>query len=488
MKEDGSLISYEYTTRPLVMEQQPSSPAIPTVQGFTPINQCSDSTISPEPTLTTALPGNRADNGNKRQRKLSGQASTIPKPTKGTRPRQPKKAKQGSTSRGQDPYKTFEAIKPRTQGSHVQSEPLKNSSPAIVRETSAQRLEARDIGLLGKADYELTPTTYRVIPSPTINGLSSIYQAAFKQEEKQSTSTDISGLLLPLDLTFTDTVGKKNPYAAKPASLSASMRTTQLDSGEAVQPTRELASEGESISSKAIGDPVCQVPCSSGVLLNGQHPHSGDVEPHSVTASFPSMDQYILEANSDGWNQEVAHPDNSFENLDYQNKEPSPPHMEDCNLHVPDFHDLLLAAAEDDCSPMDVDEAELSLLMSKFINCQDDIPGDSSDFSIAPLDASSTSDVDIFQFLDDDDDVINLSSDTTLVESSSPYLQSRLDQQKSDNQNNESPKLYLSDQQSACDDGYNDEDLEAGLAEFQSPPSAQIPRQSPTPSTTSPLN
>ncbi|KAL8722286.1 MAG: hypothetical protein Q9225_001190 [Loekoesia sp. 1 TL-2023] len=466
------------------MEPQPSSPATPTVQGFTPINQCPDPTIPPETLPTTAPPGIRVDNGKKRQRKLSEQASTTSKPTKGNRPRQPKKAKQGSISQSQDTFKTFKVTKPHTQGNHVQSEPLRTSSLATVRETSTSGLESQGISLSEKVDDEFSPATYRMMPSSTTNGLGSVYQAAFKLEEKPSIPVEISGLLHPLDLTSTDTVGKHSLSAVQPVSLSASMRTTQLNPGEAVPLTGRLASEGEGVSSQAVGVPVCQVPCSSGVLLNGQHAESGDVELQSVTASFPSVDQCIPEVNSADWNWDAAHPDISFEDLNDQNGEPSPPHMEDCNLHVPDFHDLLLAAAGNDCSPMDIDEAELSMLMSEFINCQDDILGDTIDFSSAAFDTSSSSDVDTFQSLDDND-IIDLSSDTTFIESTSPYLQSRSDLPRSPNQNDKSSKLYIFDQQCTCDDTYSDEDLEAGLVEFQSPPSAQIPRQSPT---TTPLN
>ncbi|KAL8994401.1 MAG: hypothetical protein Q9188_007077 [Gyalolechia gomerana] len=471
------------------MEQETSSPATLTVQGFTPINQCFDSATPSETITTTAQGGSGANNGKKRQRKASTQASTTRDPAKRSHSRPPKKAKQRSSSKDQDISNVFNVKKPHTQGNLGHCEPRKDSSPGIAKETEVRGLDAYALEPLEGLEDPFSPGTYQAVESPLTTGLGSVYQAAFEPEERRSIADEPSDLEFSNILPSMDTDGENSLSAGEFISPSAGVEAMQPTPGENMSISKTSASELDGIPTQTVTGSVCQVPCSSGILLGEQHTEAIDAEPAALIAPLPSLEQCLADCYPHDWDMVDSGEPHPHEKLEDHCGEPSPPRLDNCDVDVPDFEDLLLAATKDKCSSthMDQDEIELSMLMSEFINSQGEVLGDSSEVFAAPPELSFPSDIDFFESFDEND-INNVSSDTSFVESSSPCIPSRLDVQKDSKQYDVSTKPVASNQTFTSEDTYDDDDLEAVFAEVQSSPSVQVPRPSPPSPATSPLN
>ncbi|KAL8933444.1 MAG: hypothetical protein Q9216_006361 [Gyalolechia sp. 2 TL-2023] len=430
------------------MAQEISSPATLTVQPFTPINACSGSVDTSEAIPTISQPGNAANNGKKRQRRLSTQVSPNQDPAC---PRRPKKSKPG----------------------HHQ--PENEASPATAKNTEAQGLDAHGLGPLGGSENPFSPATYQAVQSPVITGLGSVYQAAFELEEKRSIPAGLSDLGCSSMLASTDTDTKNGIFAGEYGLPSISVGTVEPTPGEGMSIGKTFASDLDGLPAQPVTGSVYQVPCASDILPGVQYAEATDVKTNAVTAPLPSLEQYLLD----------HHPnDDEFE---HHCAGTSPPHLDEYEIDVPDFEDTLLAATKDEPSlqDRDQDDQEISLLMSEFTNSQGEVSGDTSEFSTAPHELSFSFGTDVSKSFNEKD-VNNVLSDTSFVESSSPYLRSRSDLQEDFDHLDVPAKPASSDQTFTSEDIFNDDDIEAVFAECQSPPSAQVPRPpSPSPVTSS---
>ncbi|KAL8931494.1 MAG: hypothetical protein Q9211_006923, partial [Gyalolechia sp. 1 TL-2023] len=436
-----------------------------TVQGFTPINQCFDSAALSEVVATTAQPGSGANKGKKRHRK----GSATQDPPKGSHSRPPKKAKQ-RPSKSQDISNVFNVTKPHTQGDQGCCEPRKDSSPGAPKGTEVPALDSHDTDPLEGLGDSISPATYQAAESSMLCGL-----GTFELEETRLIPDEHSNLDFSNFPSSTDADCENGLSAGGSISPSAGMGTMQPTAGQSTSTSKTSAFGLDGIPTQTVAGSAGQVPCSSGIFLGAQHAEAMDAEPAAVVALLPFLERCLSDCHPDDWNMADAgepHPQNQFEG---RRGERSPPQSDNYDIDVPGCDDLLLAATKDECSStdMDQDEYELSMLMSEFINSQGEVPGDTSEVFTAPPELLFSSDIDLFESFDAPD-INNISSDISLVESSSPYLPSLLHLQKdSEPYDDVSIKPVDFDQAFPSEDIYNDDDMEAVLAECQSPPSAQ---------------
>lgn len=390
-----------------------------------------------EPVATTTTAGNGKEHGKKRPRKTPKPCSATSKATKGPRQRQPKKVKQLATPDDQDISKTFTITKPHT------NDHLKDLAPGAFGESRSQRGILHIDDPLGTTQIEDSPAT--VIESPFSRGIGSIYQAAFQKEE-QKQRVDFESPLF----------GKLSDENASPYDLAA----REPGSASTVVDTIHDQTALFGLSHDAL-DSLPQIPCSSGILTDAEDIKLELGEYADMTTSHRGLG------------------DNVNETLDWQAgarqaENVALPNMEVAGLESNTGHSDRYEVED---NPMDIDDAEFSLLMSKFINAGGESPKASPEHPVDPVDfsLSSGSDQSVSSFGDD----TKISSDLTFIESSSPYLRSLSDPQPSTGKDKVLEESFVGvEEQSFEEETYNDHDLEALLQCFDSPTSAQIPPRS----------
>ncbi|KAL8651705.1 MAG: hypothetical protein Q9210_003098 [Variospora velana] len=418
---------------------RPSSPALPVVQGFTPINQSSPSATLTE-TAAAAIPTNEGnDTGKKRPRKESKSKRT-------TRPRQPKKAKQAATLDNQDISTTFTVGKPHAENPHFHQETTASLSSGTVKELSGQKSIPYTNSLPETPQTDPSPGT--VPESPLTNGLGSVYQAAFQQKEPQDSADRTA-------LSISSRGHSNDPRSAiRPAAFEAFLLSPIFH-------TLEHASDTGSRPDEAPLDPVCEEPRFSGIWTDLEDVKADRVDSPAMTAAFPSMDQRRVEPHD--W----------------------PDLVHKIDMTASNAPEAAGFRGRNDCPGMetyrmDIDDTELSFSISQFINDQDEASEHSPEHLIDPVNIPLSSDNDTMASSSGDD--VKLSSDTTFLKPSSPYLPSCLDQLPSTEKAEVSDKCFSTlDQPAVDEDIYNDEDLEEGLLCLQNLQSAQMPPSSPLP-------
>ncbi|KAL8762083.1 MAG: hypothetical protein Q9184_001855 [Pyrenodesmia sp. 2 TL-2023] len=426
------------------MEHQ-SSTTTPVVQGFTPINQSCPTMNSNETVATTTRAGNGKEHGMKRPRKAPKPFSATPKTTKGPRQRQPKKAKQLAAPDDQDVSKTFTIRKPHTNDLPFCLEGSKDLAPDAFGEPGSQRGILHVDDPLGTTHIEDSPAT--VIESPFSRGLGSIYQAAFRKEEQKQ----------PADLHFESPLfGKLSDYDTCPYGPAAREPGSASTVVDTIHDQTALFSLGHGAL-----DSLPQIPCSSGISTDAEHTKLGLGEYADMTTSLGCLGDDVNEPLD--WQVGARQAENT-----------ALPNMGvpgiDSNTGHSDRYDM-----EEDS--MGIEDAEFSLLMSKFTNASGESPRSSPEQLVDPVDFSLSSDPDqsVSSFGDDTE----ISSDPTFVESSSPYLRSLSDPQPSTEKVKVLQESSLDmEEQSFEEEAYNDDDLEAVLQCFDSPTSAQMPPRS----------
>ncbi|KAI4118217.1 MAG: hypothetical protein LQ338_007438 [Usnochroma carphineum] len=426
-----------------------SSPGVPVVQGFTPINRGSPSPRPTEPKTVALQAGNADKIGKKRSRKVPAAAS---KPLKGARQKQPKKAKQSVAPNDHDISKAFTVTKPNSEDQPIHAKSTAESSPDIVTGTNVRIVVPyRDKPLL-MTQVEGSPGT---IQQSSLTGLGSIYEAAFLQK-KQHDNTDRSGVsLLSGENSDKSTRSTSGPAVFEPVSPSTFIGNLQPEPLESFPADGSVPLGAQSISDPSGFDSTCQVPCSSGI-------NPEPIESSAMTTSLAFLEQGLGQLAD---SHKVVH--------QIKVTAPAAPELAGSENKIDhgDQHDI-------GADPMDIDDAELSDLMSEFTNVNAGSSNFSSEHLIDPVNFSLSSDIDPTVSSPDDD--IKISSDPTLIESSSPYLQSRSNLPACSPKEEVSDKAFIQvEQQSDDEDTYNDEDLEAVLQCFDSPPSAQAPPASP---------
>ncbi|KAI4136430.1 MAG: hypothetical protein LQ341_005619 [Variospora aurantia] len=415
---------------------RPSSPPLPLVQGFTPINPSSPCVTLTE-TAAAAIPTNGGNKtGKKRPRKES-------KSKRATYPRQPKKAKQAAAFDNQDISTAFTVGKPHAENARTSA-----SFPSgTVKELTGQKVIPYTNGLPETPQTDPSPGTVQA-QSPLTNGLGSIYQAAFQQKEPQD-SADRTALSISSRDHSNDSRNAIRPAAFEAFLLSSIVHTL------------EYASKTESRPDESPLDPVCEEPCFSGIVTDLEHVKADRVESPAMTAIFPSMEQGRVEPHD--WSDLVRKIDMTASN-------------------APEAAGF---RGRNDCTGMethrmDIDDSELSFSISQFINDQDEASEHSPEHLIDPVNISLSSDINAIASTSGDD--VKLSSDTTFLVPSSPYLPSCLGQLPCTEKVEVSDKSFSAlDQPAVDEDIYNDEDLEAGFLCLQNLQSAQMPPSSPLP-------
>ncbi|KAL9598494.1 MAG: hypothetical protein Q9219_004467 [cf. Caloplaca sp. 3 TL-2023] len=446
---------------------QPSSPSTFTVQGFTPINQLPDPTAPSEEILTPVQPGVGPDKGKKRRRKAITQAQVAYHAIQKPRIVQSKKAKREHPL--QDISNITRFSKPKAQANSRHYQPREHSLSSTIKGTIIHQNSDHDSQYLRSSDHGLSPQTHRATLSPLAAGLDSINQVAFEQEKPQSNMFGSSGLQPLEDLDPMSSVTQAE--ARKPGSREG---TPSLE---------QTSFNSEGMSSDILGEPTCQVPCSSGVQPEIPSTEDDTITTAAVTA-LPFPNHCLLDSDHNGLNlvaSENLRPERNFKDYVHHCNQQS---SEDSDINDPELDDFL-PGADDDCSPVDMNEAELSTLLSEFTNCQSEVPGNSPDFLTTRVNTSFSSGG-VFQS-SDDDDFIKFSSSTSFVESSSPYLQPFPAPGKAFHQTPVQHEHSLCDHQNRNEDAFMDDDLEAGLLDFQTPPSGQaLLQSSPAPNTLPP--
>ncbi|KAI4138957.1 MAG: hypothetical protein L6R39_006526 [Caloplaca ligustica] len=439
--------------------EQSTSAAVPVVQGFTPINQGSPNAALAEPTAAVIPVGNGDKKGKKRSRKVSISSPTTSKATNGTRQKKPKKSKQMTAPANPAITKAFPVTKPRDEGWVAHHKSSEDFSPSTVREATVQTcMPYRDA--LPPTEIETSSRTVRQ-SSPTA-GLSSTYNAAFEQKEQNEQNavadrrTESNGFE-----KFANNGTRSAIIQAEfePLSPPTFLGDLLLDSKGLVPTGRNDIAEAQCNPGVSGRDPLCQIPCSPGIL-------DEPIGPDAMTSPRACLGQELEEL--DTWELTILETDLS------SSTEPGVAGVNH-NIDQEDRPDVI-------ADPTNIDDAELSILMEQFTNVEGEASKVPAEHLIDPADLSFSSDVDLTVSSPGED--TKFSSDFNFFRSSSPSLQSHSDLQPCSPKEEVSAQSPITSGQASIDDidddTYNDEDLEAVLQGFDSPPSAQVPASAPS--------
>ncbi|KAL8956853.1 MAG: hypothetical protein Q9193_005730, partial [Seirophora villosa] len=364
----------------------------------------------------------------------------------------PKKPKQATAPDNQDISNAFTVKKPHTDNQRFHRETIASSTPGTARELNSEKLISHTDSLSKALHVE--PSTGTVQESPITNGLGSIYQAAFPQREQQDVDRFVPEVL-------SRDHNDDSRRTIDPATLEVSSLSPTIG---ALEPN----SEAESRPGQAPVELACDKSCFPSILTGVKHVKLDSVESPAMTASVPCREQGIVEP--DDCQDVVDQTDGTASNV-----------PERAGFHQDNSHNDCPGMEIDH---MDIDDTDLSFLLSQFFERQDEVSEHSPEHSperfVNPVHISLSSDVGAVPSSSGDD--VKLSSDTTFLEPSSLYLSSCSDQLPSAEKAEVSEISFLSLKQPAIDeDTYNDEDLEAGLLCLENLQSAQVPPSSPLP-------
>ncbi|KAI4187057.1 MAG: hypothetical protein LQ346_005560 [Caloplaca aetnensis] len=429
-----------------------STTTTPVVQGFTAVNQSCQSINPSEIIDATTSTGSGKQHGKKRPRKASKPSSATSKTIKGPQQRQPKKAKRLAIPDDQDVSKTFAITKPHADDHLLRHGKSKDLAPGSSGEAGSRKSILSVDDLSRATQIETSPAT--ALESPFSRGLGSIYQAAFQrvdQKGRADTCTEIQSIAK----LCSDVASPHAPNALEPGSVSTVIGSLEHDQSAPL-----------SMAHGAL-DSLLQVPCSSGILSDVEHIKAELAESADMTTSLDcSFDKPEESFNWQG----------NWRACTFQTESATFPTL---GMAGPDTSMNHSGPHGDEDDTMDVDDAEFSLFMSKYTNVDEESPRvspanlpDSFDFSLSS---------DFEQTVSSFDDDTEIFSNPIFVESSSPYLRSLSDPQPSTGKVKVSEKTFLDlEEQFFEEETYNDDDLEAALQCFDSPPSAQAPPKSPS--------
>ncbi|KAL8690705.1 MAG: hypothetical protein Q9224_004344 [Gallowayella concinna] len=470
MEEVGALINHHHAS---TLHDQPLLPA------WTPINRGQASPALTD-TVSVSITPPAVNKGKKRQRDLSAPAPATPKPTKPAHPRPPRKAKKGVVPKRQDTSHPFNITKPQNQPLAVQQGNDDASSTGDVHEASHQASKSTATLLSHETERgSLLQTCQR---RPFTGGLESIYQAAFEQPQQQQQPA-IDGHLGHLQPSHVDddkkSSGSSCSLSFQPSSPSRIPPSIQP---EPIEETSSGFFEVQAITDSTVVGSTCQVPYSSGVMF--------PVSCHESTVSrtLPHGEKYLPEPALDDWDMMIpqasplppvvpaeAHSIDKVDEIDHDETSLLPNHTD--AVDFPNFDDFFGTSVEDSCLSMDISSEIRQTLMSESNNEQELVPTTAlgSIVDSDTLSYSSNTDILLSRY---DDKLVNLSSSQPLLESSSLCRQSHTDQQPFSNDGSLLTG-FTPDKHTADDDLYDDEEVEIGLFDFQSPTSAQVPPPSP---------
>ncbi|KAL8920233.1 MAG: hypothetical protein Q9172_004586 [Xanthocarpia lactea] len=197
---------------------KPHASPIPVVAAFTPINRYY-SPVPPEDDNPASVSVSRANKGKKRQKKASPPTTTTPEPKRTPRPRQPKKVKPATASKEQSIAHTFPLSKPLNRKIPI----YERTSNDTVLEPSVQVHQSSVTAIPGQPLWQKSLQACEEA-SPSVGGLSSTYQGAFRQKVLPTVPDEDNGF--PANEKI-HTVPRSPSF--QPALPLASVRTEQLD-------------------------------------------------------------------------------------------------------------------------------------------------------------------------------------------------------------------------------------------------------------------
>lgn len=413
------------------------SPTIPVVAGFTPINRYF-SPVTPDDTNPAPISVPAANKCKKRQKKVSAAKPTA---RNSSRSRQSKKAKQAALPKGQT---SAHASKPSDGGSPVNQkarhgdvlEPSVPASPSGVTTLPVHRV------------LQTSET------SPSTEGLSSTYQAAFRREDLPIVSEDDNGFLPSSYLADEDVCRTPCSSSLQPAPTSDDAWTEDFhlpDHAFGAVSGLETVSDDTLASSNGLA------PSYSGAMVSGQ--------------------QYLLEPNHDHGDIATltANGLTKIVPMEAQLTNTNPGYCD--ALDLSQFDNFLTKSTQEDCSPMDVSEPFGQTSETKCTSDREVAPETLSESVLASDTLSYLSDIDHLQS-PCNNRLVNFSNSQPLVESSSLSSRSPSGHQLVSNAEALSER-FAPNNHSSSEDMYSDEEVETGFLDFQSPPSAQVPPPSP---------
>ncbi|KAL8949038.1 MAG: hypothetical protein Q9222_004822 [Ikaeria aurantiellina] len=394
------------------------------IPGFTAINRLAEPSNALDAGATNGPAPHEANNGKKRQRKATKPRAGTYKSPKVKRPRQVKKARRLSGPLNVE--STSSAVQKESRVPDQPSGELEVnqlSSLTILQSTST--LPSNGAGVIAKPEDNIVPLSN--------DGLSSVYRAAFDQQQQQQ-QRPITG---------------KDPNAHLSESqsdecLSPIFLTTPPSDKETLLSDLALPvlSNTESVihdSSHTVIGSVCQIPCSSGTALDKKHP----VAKSSLRTEAGQQNGLAVDhAQSD-----------------------------DIDAQISD--DDLLAMAGDDYRLPEIGGSMRSISLSENVNGPDHV----SETSLEPPSIFSLSSDVGFSKTSNASNGVGLSFKPSIIKSSSPSVKISSDLQTSSHLPAATTQSYMPSKQSTDEGRYNDEDLDLALLDFQDVPSAQIPRR-----------
>ncbi|KAL8850761.1 MAG: hypothetical protein Q9221_004329 [Calogaya cf. arnoldii] len=444
MKEVGCMINEdqacETAGRPSAGQANDSQahafPTIPLVAGFTPINQ-HFSPLAPDDSDPAPVSVSAANKGRKRQKKVSPSATATPKTTKTPRPRQPKKAKQAALPKEQTIAYAFNLSKP--------------FGHELLVHQKAGHDDILEPGVQASMSSVTAPPAEQSA-SPSTDGLTSAYQAAFRREGLPLVPQEDNGHLL---LSLLDQSVHRTPRSPlfQPAPTSDSVWTEQSHLSE------DAISTGSKLK----------------IISNDAASSNGLAQSHS--GAMVSGQQYLLEPNPDQW--DIVTPSLSdFTQGVTTEAQPTVINASYCDaLDLSPFDDFLTKSTEGNSSPIDQSETNGHTSETKCAAEQEVVSETLPEAVTGSGTLSYISDVDQLQS-SYDNQLISFSNSQPLIESSSPSLRSHSVHQLVSNRE-ASPERFPLDNHSTAEDMYDDEEIDTGFLDFQSPPSAQVPPPSP---------
>ncbi|KAL8800107.1 MAG: hypothetical protein Q9182_005419 [Xanthomendoza sp. 2 TL-2023] len=473
MEEVGALINDHHAST--TVQHQPLLPA------FTPINRA-----SPSPahigTVSAPVPAQPANKGKKRQRKLSAPSPATPKPTKATRPRLARKAKEAAVPQTRHISHAFNLPKPLNQALAVPQRNDHVSSLGNIPEASHQASKSC-APLLHEPVCE---SSLQTCPQrPSLGVLESSYQAAFEQAQQHSGIDGRRlGHLQPSHVDDDNKIsGSTDTSLFHPASPSHSLASKQH---EPIEETSSGLVGVKTVSEAIVLGSICQVPCSSGIMFPVTGHEVLSPRPAKVSKTLPHGEKYLPQPELDDWDMMIPQTNElpadpaeaqSVNNIDENRHDQATlrPNQTDA-VDSSNLDDFFCTQVEDDCLSMYCLNKSGQILMSES-NEHDLVPA-TAPGSYVDSDILSCSSGAEIMLSRADNNLVSLSSSQPLLESSSPCRQFHPDQQPVSD-NGSLSKDFTPDKQATDDDLYDDEEVEIGFLDFQSPTSAQAPPPSP---------
>lgn len=423
--------------------QKHASPTIPVVAGFTPINR-HFSPVTPDDTNHGPVSLPAVNKGKKRQKKVSASAIAKPSAIKSPRPRQSKKAKQAALPKEQSSAYAVIIWKSSDRGSPVHQKARHGDilEPSVPASAS---------GVTAVPVHHVLQTSDT---SPSTEGLSSTYQAAFPREDLPIVSEDDNGL--PPSSYLADEDVRKTPCSSslQPAPTSEGAWTEDFHLPDhAIGAVSGL----KNISDNTLASSNGLTPSYSGAMVSGQ--------------------QYLLEPNHDHWDIATL-ATNGLTKIVPMEAQLTNTNAGYCDaLDISQFDDFLTRSTVEDCFPMDLSEPFGQTSETKCTSEREVVTEILSEPVLASDTLSYLPDIDQLQS-PCNDRLFNLSNSQPLVESSSLSSRSPSGHQLVSNPEALS-ESFVPNNHSSSEDMYSDEEVETGFLDFQSPPSAQVPPPSP---------